>query len=160
MDGLEQALKDRFWVKVNILSKEECWNWQSALDHKGYGSFSNVVLPTRRANRISWILSCGNIPDGLMVLHKCDNPSCVNPNHLYLGTAKDNTQDMMSKRRGVFPTNERHGKCKVPTEQVIFAREAYRNKTHSAVQLANILGVTPEYIRCIVSGKRRNYINE
>jgi len=81
-----------------IVSKSGCWEWQKALNPNGYGkAYFNGKL--RQSHRISWILHRGKIPVGLFVLHHCDNPICVNPDHLFLGTQKDNMHDMIAKGR-------------------------------------------------------------
>lgn len=87
---------DRFWRKVR--KGRGCWEWISCKGEKGYGSFG-VGHKTKRAHRFSWEMSKGKIPDGMCVLHRCDNPRCVRPDHLFLGTPKDNTMDMIRKGR-------------------------------------------------------------
>lgn len=81
----------RFWSKVNMGLPDECWEWQAKLA-RGYGRFY-IEHITIAAHRLSWIMLRGPIPDGILVLHKCDNRKCVNPNHLYLGTHSDNNSD-------------------------------------------------------------------
>lgn len=94
-----RPLLDRFWSKVDIKGDNDCWEWQAGRNKKGYGHFKLGVGSDIRAHRLSWMLTCGEIPDGLNVLHKCDNPPCCNPNHLFIGTAKDNILDALSKGR-------------------------------------------------------------
>ena len=89
----------RFWDKVAIAGPDDCWEWQASFHTTGYGQIK-YNRKKWKAHRISWILTNGEIPNTLCVLHKCDNPKCVNPNHLFLGTLKENTQDMLKKNRG------------------------------------------------------------
>lgn len=80
-----------------------CWQWTGAIVKDGYGSFG-AHKRTERAHRYSWELHIGPIPKGLWVLHACDNPACVRPDHLFLGTARDNAVDMYRKKRDGFST--------------------------------------------------------
>lgn len=99
-----------FWLHVHRLSKDECWNYLGLLDSAGYGRFT-VNGKAEGAHRISYELTHGYVPDGMHVLHKCDNPTCVNPNHLFAGTALDNMQDKCRKGRhhNNKKTHCRHG---------------------------------------------------
>lgn len=112
-----EPLASKFWSKVNKLGLDDCWNWFGRIkpDHgghpAGYGLLyitdhnkgrmpnGNTRQTPKRAHRISWELHYGAIPENLLVLHKCDNRRCVNPNHLFLGTNNDNIQDMIKKGR-------------------------------------------------------------
>lgn len=96
--------KERFWSKVDIKSEEECWEWKDSLNHSGYGTLRLCGRggPQISAHRIAKTLSIGEeIPDGLVVMHTCDNPPCCNPSHLELGTQQDNMDDMVNKGRSV-----------------------------------------------------------
>lgn len=93
-------LEDRFWPKVAVASDDECWTWQANRNNHGYGLIrlggtARKVL----AHRAVYEMRCGPIPDGMVVLHRCDNPRCVNPAHLLLGTMRQNTADMYAKGR-------------------------------------------------------------
>ena len=89
----------RFEAKFTKRGPNECWEWSAGRDRDGYGDF--WWDKTVKAHRASWLLYCGGpIEKGLGVLHRCDNPPCVNPDHLFLGTTKDNNTDMAIKERG------------------------------------------------------------
>lgn len=98
------TLKDhpRFWSKIS--KTNSCWTWIGKISTTGYGvmMIGSRADNSRRyikAHRISFFIHFGEIPDGMWILHKCDNPKCVNPEHLFAGTPKDNTQDMIKKGR-------------------------------------------------------------
>lgn len=90
-----------------------CWLWSSGWDKNGYGTLTG----SKRAHRVSWELVNGPIPKGLMICHKCDTPPCVNPNHMFLGTAADNSKDCVSKNRA--NNGAKHHKAKLNDKQVI-----------------------------------------
>jgi len=104
--------EERFWGHVQ--KTETCWLWVAALNNKGYGKFLSLAHgPGTYAHRFSWMLHYGPIPQGLCVLHKCDVPRCIRPDHLFLGTHKDNMRDMVAKGRVVqAPANRRQAELK------------------------------------------------
>jgi hypothetical protein len=108
---------ERFWSKVNKTAN--CWVWTCRIDHKGYGRFA-IDGVYHRAHRVAWELTNGTIYDGLHVCHECDNPRCVRPDHLFLGTRSDNMQDALKKGR--FITGEDHAHSKLTAEQVKMIR--------------------------------------
>jgi hypothetical protein len=102
--GLSEDFPQRFWAKVR--KTETCWIWSAAFYTNGYGQITSAHSHCIRAHRASWIICKGPIPTGLKVLHNCpegDNPACVNPDHLWIGTCKDNTHDMIAKGRLAVP---------------------------------------------------------
>jgi hypothetical protein len=94
---MKRTLEERFWEKVQ--TGAGCWEWLAVRDRRGYGQLG-VNGKTRKAHRLSWEINNGPIPDGLFVCHHCDNPGCVRPSHLFLGTHQDNMRDMIEKGRG------------------------------------------------------------
>ena len=91
--------KDYLIVNSILNEKTGCWEWSKALDSKGYGRISRNGNDSRLAHRLSYTVFIGTIPDKLCVCHKCDNPKCINPDHLFVGTNKDNMHDMATKGR-------------------------------------------------------------
>jgi len=96
----------RFWSKVRLDSRSRCWLWTAAVTKGGYGKFSVRRSTWAFAHRVSWSLARGPVKKGLFVCHKCDNPSCVRPTHLFLGTQRDNLRDMSAKGRSSAPARK------------------------------------------------------
>ena len=147
--GLTRPLKSRFWSRVSKPAHMTCWVWIGLKDRDGYG-----LLDTRsnRAHRISWEIHKGRIPSGLQVLHKCDNPSCVRPSHLYVGTHADNMRDRRVRNRTRGPQGEVNVFSKLTTKQVIEMRRLYRTGRFYQWQLAKRFGVTKNTAQRIISG--------
>lgn len=110
----------RFWTKVEQnKSNEECWSYLGARDRDNYGIFGKINGKNMRAHRVAFVLAYNtDIPNGLLCCHKCDNPSCVNPNHLFLGTFTDNNRDREVKGRGRKQSGSLGSNAKFTEEQV------------------------------------------
>jgi hypothetical protein len=138
----ERPVHMRFWSKVQVpQDRNQCWVWFGGSDQHGYGCLNTGLGKSMRAHRYSWVLHFGEIPDGLWVLHHCDNPSCVNPAHLWLGTQTDNMQDMAKKGRGGHITHpERvsrganNGRCTHPERYPIGSRCSHAKLTEESVE--------------------------
>jgi hypothetical protein len=122
------SLLDRF--EARFRKRDGCWNWTASLNNKGYGQFyRDDKRRAYPAHRMSYELYKEKIPEGMNVLHKCDNPRCVNPDHLFLGTQQDNVSDMWAKNRarpGVSK-GENHGMSKLTNDLVSEIRSSEEN---------------------------------
>jgi hypothetical protein len=111
-----KKLKERF--EKYVVRQDGCWDWKGCLHKSGYAPMNFYNNKQKNAHIVSWILHNGDIPDSLLVLHKCDNHKCTNPEHLFLGTHKSNTQDMLNKKRNHPAFGETHTRAKLTTQQV------------------------------------------
>jgi hypothetical protein len=99
---LSEQDKVRFWAKVDVRGEDDCWPWTASLNQGGYGQFNygGKLKQTKLiASRVAYVLANGSIPDGMHVLHRCDNRVCVNHKHLFAGTHDDNMKDKKAKGR-------------------------------------------------------------
>lgn len=147
-----RTLAERFWEKVDKSDgPQACWIWTGAKTLDGYGDIF-TGLGRGRAHRVSWELHNGAIPDGLQVLHHCDNPSCVNPTHLWLGNHAENMADMSKKKRGKSnpACGENSTSSKLTNSDVMEIRKLRANGVTRRV-LAEKYGVTEGTIGHIAS---------
>jgi hypothetical protein len=152
-------MADRFWPKVT--KGDDCWEWSRKRDRRGYGRFATTSSRYVSAHRMAWELTHGEIPKGLSVLHRCDNPPCVRPDHLFLGTPADNVADMLAKGResrgkqhGAAIKNPRRGSDKpeaiLTDDQVRAIRAAFTGKRGELAALARRYGIRPSHAWKIV----------
>lgn len=146
-----QKDKDRFESKVEKLPNG-CWEWRGSFHHKGYGYFS-IKHRIIYAHRFAYVAYCGEIPFGMLVCHSCDNPICVSPEHIFLGTPKDNTHDMIEKGR-MSPGQPR--KLRNVVSEI---RRLYATGEYTTVALAEMFGTVPDSIDNIILGKTHRDVN-
>lgn len=163
----EANIRERFWSKVD--KSGDCWLWTGARLGNGYGRLTDHGR-LRLAHRIAYELTKGAIPSGMIVCHRCDNPSCVRPDHLFLGTYADNSQDMVQKGRALVgdrnpahrnPENqargEHNGNALLTFEQV---QEVRNLKAQGMInrEIAARLGISKSTVGQIVRGETWRHI--
>lgn len=148
-----KTLLEKFLAKTR--KTRGCWWWTGCLDGPEKRAYMRDGKRTRNAAQIAYELFQGPIVDGLHVLHTCDNPACVNPNHLYLGTHQQNMADRERRRRGFLQLGAAHPYSKLTTRQILEIRKRYRRG--NGVQLANEYGITKGQVSLIVNHKRRTH---
>lgn len=143
----------RFFTKVIFDENTGCWLWDGYPTDQGYG---RIYTPNKRpkmyrAHRFSYETFVGPIPEGMMVCHHCDVRNCVNPSHLYAGTAKDNARDMAVRGR--------HGKATLSQTDVVKMREEYLSGNTTYNELAEMFGVTPSNVRSALVGDHWDHVD-
>lgn len=128
---------DRILRNIDVDGKTGCWNWKLTKDKGGYGvlTIGSLVDKSKKvvkAHRYSYKCFVGEIPDGLMVLHRCDNRKCVNPGHLFIGTTDDNMRDMVQKGRSSRMIGETNGCAKLTNKEVIEIKRLIKNGERGA----------------------------
>lgn len=136
--------EQRFWKYVH--KTDGCWIWTGFRDEDGYGRFDSSI-----AHRVSWELRNGAIPSGMSVCHRCDNPNCVNPEHLFLGTPLDNSRDMVAKGRSARGTKQHSSK--LTPQIVIEIRRLYAPGIFGKKDVATKLGVTLSSVHDVLRGR-------
>lgn len=166
-----EVIKKRFWEKVLKTNSHECWLWQASKRYKGYGAFAFTPIKTGRlvqgrAHRFSYEIHMGPIGN-MFVLHKCDNPACVNPNHLFLGTNQDNVTDMMNKGRHIpggtynrsgYEKGETHHAAKLTIEIVKQIRDDYASGEASFSALSKKYKIAIGHISRIINRKAWKHV--
>lgn len=149
--------KKRFLMRVGEPTATGCREWTGSIRQvKWHGQWRNAEGSIELTHRAAWRIFVGPIPEGMFVLHKCDNPLCVNPNHLFLGSQSDNLRDMWSKDRAKpgVSLGEKHGMSKLTADQVL----EIRSSSASGADLARKLGVTQTTISEIRRRKTWNHL--
>lgn len=141
-------------LKSVIVQQNNCWEWQKSKNTDGYANWK-YKGKQQHASRISYLLFIGDIPINKIVCHSCDNRKCVNPNHLFLGTRKENTQDMVNKDR--HTRGERSPNSKTTNNIVIEIRELFSRGMKQS-EIAKVYGFNPTFINRIVLRKTWRHI--
>jgi hypothetical protein len=145
-----KTIQEKFWSKVTLSGSNDCWLWIGDKDPDGYGRIRSGTTRIR-AHRVSYELFIGAIDKNLVICHKCDNPSCVNPKHLWMGTTQENTSDMVSKERHAY--GERNGQSKLTKKQVDEIKKIYGTGQYTLKEIGKIFGVTYAMVHLIVKNK-------
>lgn len=155
--NFDSKLVNRFWAKTEIRGANDCWIWKGSKRKSGYGKF---YLNGKRvaAHRVSFWINNGCFDSELDVLHSCDNPSCVNPAHLWTGTAKDNINDMMRKQRGNHRKGEDHATAILTERDVIRIRWIRKNEKKTLKELSVAFGVSTSAISHIVKERHWKHL--
>lgn len=143
-----RPIGERFWEHVD--KTDNCWIWTGSINDSGYGMLTVRSKPDR-AHRISWRLHNGDIPEGLILCHSCDNRRCVNPDHLFLGTDADNMRDKVNKKRHHW--GESTPSSKLTVSDVVNIRRIYSLGGVSQKALSERFGVSQPAIQGIISGR-------
>lgn len=161
----------RFWSKVTVTGDDDCWEWNGYKRLRGYGAFQLNGSP-HITSRIAYKLHYNVDPMELLVCHSCDNPPCCNPRHLFLGTAADNSRDMVTKQRQNTPNGERHGSktkpgsrargersnlAKLTAEEALEIRRLYSSGL-TQKQIATSFGITREGVASIIQANTWKHI--
>lgn len=155
---LNEKQIQRFWRGVDKRGEDECWEWSRCKNAGGYGIIE-VNKKVLRANRVSWVIENGEIPNGLIVCHKCDNPSCCNPSHLFLGTHFDNAMDRTAKGRGPSNFGNKNPRAKLNEHSVMLIKLLYRKeKDFNATALSKMFCCKASSIYDIVLGRNWKHI--
>lgn len=138
-----------------------CWLWTGWTGRRGYGAFHLHGRGQMISSRAAWTILRGEIPDGLWVLHRCNTPACVNPDHLYLGDVRDNVRDMIAAgRQSRKPTifGEAHYRAKLSEQNVFEIRSLYRSGSATQRELAALFGISKTSVSGVINGRSWRHI--
>lgn len=147
LQTIEEKYIVLFWLHVDKKGEDECWPWKASTSWKEYGQF-HVKRKHLSAHRFSYLINVGPVEDEIDVLHKCNNPSCVNPKHLKKGTNLENVADKLACNRQYRPEGDLNPFSKLTENEVVKIR-LYLGEGFSANELAVMFGVSPRQIRNI-----------
>jgi hypothetical protein len=149
---------EKLWEFVDVSAgPSACWPWTGTRDAAGYGRFS-IRCKYYSAHRLAYVQRLGEIPEGLEIMHSCDNPPCCNPAHLSPGTRTDNMQDMLAKGRGRKPLGSEHGRSKLTEAQVLEMRFLRESENLTYVELSRRFGVSFSMVQQIINRKAWKHI--
>ena len=150
----------RFWDKVQKTKKDKCWIWLACKDKNGYGQFY-LNGKSEKSHRVSYMLAnrC-SILKNFNILHKCDNPCCVNPKHLFLGTQKDNVKDMIHKGRRSDTKGNANGHAKINDQDVIEIKRLFHEDKLNQTQISQLYPINNRMISRIITGQAWSHIKD
>jgi hypothetical protein len=152
------SVEDRFWQKVNKKSSDECWEWLGATHHQwGYGNLT-IDGKYMAAHRYSWELHNREIPDGMLVCHHCDNPSCVNPNHLFLGTNADNMRDRDKKNRQARLIGTNNGRAILNEDDIKQIFKLRNTSNYTVKEIADMFNISKSAIEAIIYKRNWTFV--
>jgi hypothetical protein len=158
-----QSFLDRYWSKVDRKGADQCWNWTASTAGKGYGQIKDEGKRRQLySHRVAFIIAYGEPPkrneagEVMEVCHKCDNPRCCNPAHLFLGTRAKNAQDMSIKLRSTWGI--RSGTCKLTEDDIRLIRKLYSEMKVSQQRIAGMFSISQIQVSRIVTGKQWTHL--
>lgn len=159
----------RLWAKVERRGPDDCWNWTGGVTRPGSHGYGRIFISyaarprSMVAHRLAWMLANGPVPPDMEVCHRCDNPRCCNPAHLFLGTHTDNMRDCSSKHRTFWqtrpaPRGDAHPNTKTPDVTVMCMRMEWAMGIGSQSQVADRFSVPRKIAQDLISGRKRTHL--